>query len=184
MDYNIPHIAAIEEHAKAIGYVCIYWAALEHGVDSMLQTLTPLEPGKVSNSITANADIREKLRMLMAIGLVRKPSEGWFGKLRSIINEIDDELRPERNRHIHDLWMGFSPVIRRTRKTSIKRPQSRQPFELTTYEEIPIEPAKIWALVNAISNAQVTLKLLESKFREQAALPSIPPQQPKPDRSF
>ena len=170
--HSIPRIKAIDEHARAIGYLCIFWAALEHGVNSTLQTLTPLEPGAVSDSITANADIHEKLRMLKAIGFIRKPTNAWFGQLEKVTKEIDDKLRLERNRYIHDLWMGFSPVIRRTRKTSIKRPQSRKEPTLSTYEDTTVEAAKIWQFVDAISDAQVRLKILENHYRERAASPS------------
>lgn len=161
------HHPAIDEHARAIGYLCIYWAALEHGVDSMLRTLTPLESGQISDSITANADIRDKLRMLKAIGLIRKLSLSWFMRLEETINIIENKLRVARNRYIHDLWMGLDPVKRRTRRTSIKMPQSRQPPELSTYEDTTISASDIWSLVDDISEAQIMLKMLENSYRGQ-----------------
>ena len=174
MSINVIQIEAIDEHARAIGYVCIYWAALEHGIDSLLQTITPLEPGRISDCITANADIRAKMQMVKALSFARKPTDGWFEHVEEVINRIDNNLRLQRNRFIHDAWVGLEPIKRRTRRTSIKRSQARADPELTTYEDVPVTASEIWQFVQQISEAQVMLSLYQSHYRELTASPPKP----------
>jgi hypothetical protein len=160
----------IDEHARAIGYLCIYWAALEHGMDRLLEILAPLEPGDISNSITSEIDGRTKLTLLRKVGFARQPSKGWYGSLEGLINRIDNILRLERNRYIHGLWIGRSPIIRRSRAhKAIKRPQSRQQRKLTAYDKKPIEPKDIWETVESISRAQIHLNALEASYRGHAS---------------
>jgi|SRR5579872_871440 len=156
----------IQQHARAIGYLCIFWAALEHEIDTFLDALIPLEAGQVSDSVVANIDFREKLRILLALGFIRKPNAGWFRRLERTVNHVDNGLRPERNRFVHDQWRGLDPIVRRTKRTALVRPQARQ-IELRAFEDRAIKPAEIWRLVNSVASAQVALKILEIGYRDE-----------------
>ena len=174
----------IDEHAKAIGYLCIYWAALEHGLDSMLEKLTPLEHGQAGNSITAHAHFNDKLKMIEALGFIRKPNKGWFASLRWTLNKIDKKLRPERNNYIHGLWIGKRPVIRRTRTNAlIKRRQSRQPPTLSNYDNAPVKAENIWDMVKDVSHTQLRLNVLEQSYCEHLASLPKPRRRSNPGRS-
>src|SRR3546814_2313559 len=65
-----------------------------------------MEPLEIdaSASIVNNMDMRDKIKGLLALGFLKKPSDDWYNELKTTINEIDNDLRPERNRMIHDSW--------------------------------------------------------------------------------
>ncbi len=60
----VRQIPIIGEHGQAIGYVCVLWAEMEVNLDRLLETVAPFEPAHISDSITANVDLHEKLRAL------------------------------------------------------------------------------------------------------------------------
>ena len=67
--------------ASAIGHICISWAHPERDLNEFIQTLTPLEVGDISRSITSNMDIRSKVQVIKALAYLRKPSKEWFEKM-------------------------------------------------------------------------------------------------------
>jgi hypothetical protein len=70
-----------DELAQILGYVCIAWGRLEHDLNAFIETLTPLEEGDVSRSITASLDLRSKVQIIKALAFLRKPSNEWFEKM-------------------------------------------------------------------------------------------------------
>jgi hypothetical protein len=77
----------LDEHAKAVGYVCFHWAALEHGIDGLLGVL--VEDPTAAECIAVNARFTEKLNMLRALGSLRKRSDAWYDELELFIRLID-----------------------------------------------------------------------------------------------
>jgi hypothetical protein len=53
--------------------------------------------------ITGNIDFREKLFIVRAIRFEIATTSEWFDKFESVLTDIDQNIRPERNRMIHDL---------------------------------------------------------------------------------
>ena len=150
----------LDDHAQAIGYVCIWWSQLEARLDSFLAYLIGLEIGKISESITANADMREKVQMIIALAFIQKRNVAWFERVKTLMDSIDNILRVERNRYIHDAWViQAAKTIRRTRGTKIKRPQAFK-IELVTKEDVEIKPGQIWQLVVGIEAAVAAIARL------------------------
>jgi hypothetical protein len=100
------HYTEIDDHAHAIGYVCITWAILETELDKLLTVLAPLEFGEAGESVLGNSNIRDKIKMLKALGFIRKPADNWYHQLEQVLNHIDQQLRITRNQYIHDLWIN------------------------------------------------------------------------------
>jgi hypothetical protein len=128
-----------DELAKALGYICIQWGRLEVILSEFIELLTPLEEGDISNSITANMDIRTKIQTIKALAYIRKPSEEWFQKMVILLDYIDNNLRPRRNRVIHDAF--FRPkgkIVRRMHQIKFEKPQAFQ-LALRTISIIPVK---------------------------------------------
>jgi hypothetical protein len=169
------HYEQIDDHAHAIGYVCITWAVLEVEVDKLLTMLAPLEFGEVSESILGNSNIRDKIKMLKALAFARKPegADDWYEDIEKIINLIDGDLRSTRNRYAHDLWVqGVTPdlkvknfyVVRRTRGPRVVNEQSRK-RRLAVFKDVPITADEIWQFAETIRNVGVRLSVLAVHYR-------------------
>jgi hypothetical protein len=168
------------DHAREIGNLCIAWSRLELEVTVFLYTL--MQPvGNLEAIIPiTNIDFREKLDAVLALGFHKKRSDDWFAKLRAAINEIGNDLRPQRNRFVHDHWLqAGGEVIKFTMKTSVHYEQART-LALKLYEAEPTHHADIFL---------VTVKVLVSAVRLQdlrAELPPLPdtpfPPSPEPNR--
>jgi hypothetical protein len=175
---------SLDEHAQALGHVCIGWGQLELTLNMLLSSLLFADPPgnpptgdqvKISQCISANADIREKIRMALAIGYLRRPDDVWFEKLKEVLDRIDNELRPERNRVIHDVWMvsisgSEHDIIRRRIQTRVKRPQASQ-STLETEQTTIVAADEIWALSDRIRDANSTVSVVWENFLHPGFLP-------------
>ncbi len=137
-------------------------------IDQLLLTLVPLEHGKVGESLTSNVDMKNKIKIALAIGFLKKPDDQWFDELKAVLDLADNELRAKRNRFAHDLFMfdRTSDAVKKLHfHTVLKKPQARKPLELTTLHETKVLPEEIWATADAIENAAGKIAILNSQHQ-------------------
>lgn len=160
-----PIIREFEEHAKAIGFICLYWAYLGEVLNATLELLIPMHDRGFSLCLTSNIDFREKIQIAIALGHKRKCSNAWFENLLEQLNYIDNELRPERNRMVHDNWDWAGPeIVRRQYATKLKRLQARQPHTLTIEHVKAVPINTIWELAYKIYDASAELSVLNVEY--------------------
>lgn len=154
---NRAELVEFEEHATAIGYVCLQLAALESLLDRCIWVGLDLQNAKAMDCIAANCDLSQKTRMLKGLAFLNKPSDDWFDRVRSTLDGIK-VLQERRNRIVHDEWIPTPEGYERARKrVAFKKAQSFQPLKLLTYEAVPIKAADIWRLVDDIDEASNAL---------------------------
>ena len=117
----------LNPHAVQIGFLCIFWSRLEFELTSLLTSLMAPVDLQAAIIVVHNMDFREKIAATLALGFHKKPSDDWFSQLKSTLNEIDNTLRPTRNRWVHDhyLQVGDS-VFKLTMKTGVYYEQARK----------------------------------------------------------
>ena len=91
--------------ANRLGRLCMSWSHLELDLTLLLHRLMRISDPTVNNTILGVMGLREKIQALHTIGFKRAPSPDWYASLSKVLNMIDNELRPERNRMIHDFWI-------------------------------------------------------------------------------
>jgi hypothetical protein len=157
----------MQQHATALGYVCIHWGWVEGAIDLLLAELTPLPGDGAHTCITANTDARAKIEMVKAIAFIRKPSDDWFNALLGWLNRIDNTLRPKRNRYIHDQWSGGpgNNPVKTHYRTKLTKKQAFEGLDLSRYEDAEIDLKDIWALALDLNNAGAALGFLLSEFK-------------------
>jgi hypothetical protein len=154
------------EHALAIGFLCKEWAFLEFMIDQLIASILAMPFDDTSQALTANISFRNKIQVLLAVGLVKKPDDEWYENLRTLLNQTDNNLRVRRNRCVHDLWNyeggGFTKYeIRPT----IKRPQARKQLELRSFHASELRPEEIWALGREVSDVWAAVHLATRAYR-------------------
>jgi len=158
-------VRPLESITRAIGYICIFWAWLEDTLDQFILDLSPLddlrltknELEKIPHILASAGDIRDKIRVLRALAFLRKWEEPWFDKVNKILTDVDDRIRPLRNRFVHDRWLAPRGKLQyRTRTVRITKPQSFARV-LVTEQHTPVRMKQIWDLGKSILNAQIKL---------------------------
>ena len=174
-DYkNLP----TSDHAHAIGHLCLQWNFVEHTSDIFLSFLANLDDTEIRAAIINNADARDKWRMIDAVGFIKRPNDDWYRRLKEVINRINNELRPERNRMVHDRWISLKDeIVRLTPMGKIIKEQSRQLAFKAGYGK-PIKEAEVWELVVSVSAVGGYLSELFDEY-----INSKTAQQPSPQKS-
>src|SRR5579863_3504974 len=136
MPTSKPHMPFLHDHATAIGYVCIYYSALEHQVDRLFGDLTRLEDEEV-RIVTTDIDLTKKLPKVRALAFAKKPSELWYADIELFTWAVLSWINPRRNRFVHDQWLSLpTGTFRLYERTKIAKAESRGADTLTTYERI------------------------------------------------
>src|SRR5437868_5536297 len=101
-------VPIFENVARAIGYVSIGWGQLEESINGLFAILVPLQNDEAGQAIVGNVDLRSKMKMISALAFIRKPNIEWFEVVTDALDYIDNDLRPRRNRVIHDVWNNIA----------------------------------------------------------------------------
>lgn len=144
--------AVMDQYAIEIGRLCMAWADLETAIGILMVDL--LEPAHVAAqmALMTNMDIRDRIATTLPLALVSKPDDRWFSVLQSCLNRINNDIRNERNRMVHDSWVQLRDrtMARFRPNASVIRPQSRT-LSLTTGEIVPVAVAEIATLVQRVT---------------------------------
>jgi hypothetical protein len=153
-------IPLLHEHATAIGYMCICWASLDRRLHHCLADLKAFPSAKIGECITADADMRSRIAMLKGVAFVRKPDNKWYDAFCAVLNRIDNEMRTERNRYIHDLWLhaNLETAVKRSFKVEVSKSQAFR-RELTTEQDKTVSADDIWNFVYSIDRVSIRLAL-------------------------
>jgi hypothetical protein len=153
-------IPILHEHATAIGYMCIGWARLERRLHYCLVDLKAFPSATIGECITADADLRSRIAMLKGVAFARKPDNKWYDAFCSVLNRIDNEMRSERNRYIHDLWLyaNLETAMKRSFGVELTNPRAFH-RELRTQQDKPVSADEIWGFVYRIGRVDTRLAL-------------------------
>lgn len=129
----------INEHALALGQLCIYWATLDQAI---LELISEFSGSKVLATAMAAPDTSSRCEQLRKLAYTNGPDGPWRESLITVINKTQGELAETRNRYIHDDWdLSKSGMIRIDRRPKLNRPKARAPIQLTadTRSVVPVE---------------------------------------------
>jgi len=159
----------LNDHAKAIGYLCFMYNGLEVRVDNLLGALAGLQDSDLE-CFTSQFDLLKKLPTLKALAFQKKPSQLWFDDIELMSWATSSHIIPRRNRFVHDIWLSQpSGAMRRHQRIKFGKPQSYQPTTLTTYEHIPTTADEIWQLVQETKDVSNILRHLYAAYKSGKA---------------
>jgi hypothetical protein len=172
--------------ALLIGHISMNWSRVEDIVDHLIGRMLGLEErSNIGNAVTSNMDIRNKIQTVKALFFETKTSEAWFEKIASLLDEIDNTLRPERNRYVHGHW--FIPdgkLTRVSRRIKFKKAQAFQALSLTTEERSRINLRDAQRFCTKLERAWLDLFIMTMPKNGGPPFPATPdeqsPRQTKP----
>ncbi len=142
----------------------------------LLARLADFSDPNTKTIMLSQLDMRSKIQALRTLGFAKKISHDWFTELEDTINEIDNEIRTERNRLIHDFWTTI-PVkdaqeIHLLRiNPKLEKPQSRT-RALTLSDLKPVKSEDIANLCAKTINASVKISTIDYHYAESLPTPS------------
>jgi len=123
----------LEQVAAAIGRSCYWWSSIEIELQELCSNLARFidrsfereEVWEVIAISLSHMDIRQRIAVAKALA-ANGVDPDLYDSLERLLNRIDNELRAERNRYIHDQWTVLDEtIIRRRQGAKVIRPQSR-----------------------------------------------------------
>ena len=158
--------------ADNLGYLCLSWSWLELEINGILCTLMQPCDLETAASVVNNMDMRDKFKALLAVGFVKKPSEEWYMELKTLVDQIDNDLRPQRNRMVHDSWHNAGDeAFRLTTYAKVSYVQARE-LALHFGEGKITKPVDIWVLFIQVLAAGGHLDDLLGQYNAAQAQPS------------
>lgn len=131
----------MDRAALEVGHITFGWSMLEGQVAEFVSHLMSIDPSsQIAHILDGNMDFRNKIQAAKGLAYLHHFDTEWLSTVLTLLDHIDNNLRPRRNEIIHGQW--FLPkgrMERRSRKTKIIRPQS---FKLALETE-QLTPVKI-----------------------------------------
>lgn len=170
-------------YAVALGELCNSWAKLEIGVRMLFFNASGLKPDRMGFGIVHCFGVRE---LLTAVRLCIIDNADGTIKAAALghLNYIDNELRPRRNRHVHDPW-HYSDQTGTVDRIDYTPRISKQPLRWETAEWSSSEdPAELWELVREVRRCDALLYTMQDALKAKpdavASLLQAPPLQRYP----
>jgi hypothetical protein len=170
---------ALRKHSSQIGRLCVLWSGLEWDLTLLLAALSAVEDPTSKNVLLGSMDMREKIPAVLALAFKRQRSERWFDSLSTLLNAIWNELRPERNRMVHDFWMivpteaNPSQIQRVQFKPSVINTQSRTK-QLKLAKSKAVTPEEIASLCDRVFETNLSLNKLRHEYEQTPLLRRLP----------
>lgn len=126
-----------DEIARAVGDVCLHWVTIEDVINDLISHLAVYIHSDFENPATGDIlhitlsqmDVRQKIATskVLAHHINTPDSPNFYDQTASLLNYLDNTVRPERNRYVHDYWsVEGEEIIRAKFGAKVHRPQSRQ----------------------------------------------------------
>jgi hypothetical protein len=123
----------LDQVATEIGRSSYWWGNIEYTLQSLCVNLARFNGEELNSepvwgvlsTVLSHMDVRQRIavaKVLAAQGV----DPDLYGQIERLLNTIDNDLRNERNRFVHDHWQIEDEVIvRRKHGARVIRPQSR-----------------------------------------------------------
>ena len=130
-------IERMRAHARAIGELCMSWAALEHAVDRLLEPLLDCDRGTAAAIASATDRLAARIDIIRRLLVHQELNGPWRDWIEKVLNRITNEVAPARNRCVHDRWrIQRGLIMKIDKRASIARPQSHHPQQLI-FDTVP-----------------------------------------------
>lgn len=116
-----------------VGRLCQEWNEVEMRIGWVFAEVAQIPEGL--RSMVSALAVRDQIAAvriaLVAIAGQNPHERYWCGQMGECLNYIDGDLRPRRNRYVHDyMWEGLYGVMRSSQAVKIRTAQSRQAPQL------------------------------------------------------
>jgi hypothetical protein len=164
------------EHAfiGSVGSVCRLWNSIHtvaHNIVLLLHNYDvrahPEREVSTSTLATAlyNMELREIAATIKTAAVALQIPTALTDKLTQLLNVIDNDLRVQRNRYVHDQWVDEGDIaIRFQPGTRVTMLQARQPIHEFGRVKYYRTVEEIWGFVEQLEDAHERLDALQAEL--------------------
>lgn len=160
---------------QKIGHLCSVWASLDRCANMLVEQILGCSEAQAVCLATQMEPVATRAKLLKNLAYTTAASNEWKAVLISLLNIIDGELAPKRNRVIHDAWdFTAAKPSQLDRRAKVARSQARKPPELLIEARLNVTPEFIESLVGRVSAAATALLAARADLILLAEEPKLP----------
>lgn len=162
---------------QAIGKLCMVWASLDHALDDAIEQILDCSKAQARILSTQLDKITGRTKLIKQLLFTLDQEPEWIAKATELLNRIEIEVAPRRNRIIHDGWdfEGLTPQ-QIDKRAKIGKLQSRQPPAISFDTPSACSATEINDLIVTASVCTVGLLLISIEIREHRGRGRISPE--------
>ena len=160
-------VAKVHDHARAIGELCMSWAALDSAIDELLEPLLNCDRTTAA-SISSSIDrLEPRVEIAKRMIVHADFGEDWQKWFFAIFQRITDELGPQRNRYVHDRWrMRRGEMQRIAKRAVIEKGQAYQALKLTFDHEHVTPVGEVDRVRSCVDTVTYAIELAANDLRD------------------
>lgn len=154
----------VKPHALALGGLLIIFSGLELQLSITLATMLDVEFTS-KGDVLGGIELKPKLLLLKSLSFAvgkDKPND-WYNRFSELLRHISNDLCPDRNRMVHDVW-GMSDVPGELIRINLKPQVSKQPVALKM-DRLSVSVRDIAALSYQVLRASRELAVLTLELK-------------------
>ena len=155
MTATYPRWGLSDNLLAAIGSVSVSWGSLDHETGKLATYLFTAPYTHNSHIITGTVGFKDRLELIRALAYQQVTNEKALADLDLLLGFIENDLRPERNRVTHDLWISGGNLHVQLKPRFVKKPFAAR--EMETYHETDVAPDDVATLSLLINDAGVAI---------------------------
>jgi hypothetical protein len=156
--------ARLEDHAVALGYVCIVHAQLEDALNRFLEILLGCG-NQVRRAVVdaTGASLANRCGLIRKVAACEKFDGTWLDEVNAIMSLVVDDISPRRNRLVHDVWIPARPdVLQIDQRLPVKGSKDTEIDTVIRGVRAARTAEEMWALVQTMDEVPNKLTRLSA----------------------
>lgn len=156
----------IDQHARAVGLLCIYMASLDSVVVRLIEHLSHADKNATACVVGSSPDISQRCEIAKRLAVLRAAGTSWERCVTGILNLISEALAPRRNRYVHDEWYVVENVmVRNDRRPRVKKVKSFETPRLVSERPRVAALTDVHAVTSKAVDAMIHLTMLGLAYK-------------------
>jgi hypothetical protein len=162
----------LDQVATEIGRSCYWWGNIELRLQTLCVKLARFNDASLREApvwsvlatVLSHTDARQRIAVAKALA-AQSIDPDMYISIERLLNTVDNELRNERNRFVHDQWeLEEEVIVRRKHGARVVRPQSRQLTVEQTTDRRYVDVVEVSAFAGRVADALDKLIALEAEL--------------------
>lgn len=150
-----PRWGLSDELLAALGSVGVSWGSLDHETGKLATYLFTAPYTGNSHIITGTVGFKDRLALIRSLAYQQVTNEKALADLDLLLGFIENDLRSERNRVTHDLWISGGNLRVQLKPRFSKKPSAAR--EMETWNETNVAPDDVATLSLLINDVGVAI---------------------------